>query len=109
VAIGVLIEIIGCTREQYRAVAHDVGLLGPGATMPLGMVAHTGGEMPGGWRIFDVWRAVEPYESFARSRVGPACRRHGVPAFTPQVFDLENLQVPDPAGMAPTRPHGAEQ
>ena len=100
--IGVLLEISGCTREQYVAVARDVGLLGPEARTPPGMIFHTGEEMPGGWRVFDAWESAEAYETFARGWVAPACRRHGVPAFTPEVFPIDNLQLAEDRGAAQT-------
>jgi hypothetical protein len=90
-AIGVLIEIPGCTVEQYDQVVEAVGLAPPHPTRPPGLVSHLGCAMPGGWRVFDVWESREHYERFAREQVGPALVAARVPPFRPEVMELHNL------------------
>ena len=89
--IAVLLEIPGCTREQYREVIQRVGLAPATLRRPEGLLVHTGGPMDGGWRVFDVWEAREPYERFVAEHVRPAVQAAGVPAFTPQIYPLENV------------------
>ena len=91
--IAVLLEIPGCTLEQYRDVIERVGLAAPGPRRPEGLLVHTGGPMDGGWRVFDVWEAREPYERFVTERVQLAVQAAGVPPFTPQVYALDNLVI----------------
>jgi hypothetical protein len=91
VPIAVLLEIPGCTLEQYREVIERVGLAAPALRRPEGLLVHTGGPMDGGWRVFDVWEAREPYERFAAAHVRPAVQAAGVPQFTPQVYPLEKF------------------
>jgi hypothetical protein len=89
--IGVLLEIRGCTVEQYEAVVAAVGLAPPNPTRPPGLVCHTGAPMPGGWRVFDVWESREDYERFAHERVGPALVAARVPPFQPHVTELHHV------------------
>jgi hypothetical protein len=89
--IAVLLKIPGCTREQYREVIERVGLAPATLRRPEGLLVHTGGPMDGGWRVFDVWEAREPYERFVAEHVRPAVLAAGVPPFTPQVYPLENM------------------
>ena len=89
--IAVLLEIPGCTVEQYREVIARVGLAPATLRRPEGLLVHTGGPMDGGWRVFDVWQAREPYERFVAEHVRPAVQAAGVPPFTPQIYPLENV------------------
>ncbi len=89
--IAVLLEIRGCTLEQYRDVVERVGLAPPALRRPEGLLVHTGGPMDRGWRVFDVWEAREPYERFVTEHVQLAVQAAGVPPFTPQVYPLDNV------------------
>jgi hypothetical protein len=89
--IGVLIEIPGCTAQQYDQVVAAVGLAPPSPIRPPGLLSHVGGATPEGWRIFDVWESSEDYERFARRHVAPALVAAGVPSFQPDVIELHNV------------------
>lgn len=89
--IGVLIEIPGCSAEQYDQVVNAIGLAPPRPILPRGLRSHVGGPTPEGWRVFDVWETREDYEQFAREHVGPALAAAGVPPFRPQVMHVHNI------------------
>jgi hypothetical protein len=89
--ICVLIDIPGCTAQQYDHVVAAIGLGPPHPAPPRGLVSHVAGATPEGWRVFDVWESREDYERFARERVAPAVVAAGVPPFQPQVTELHNV------------------
>jgi hypothetical protein len=91
--IGVLIDIPGCTAQQYDQVVAAIGLAPPHPTRPPGLLSHVGGATPAGWRIFDVWESREDYERFAREHVAPALVAASIPPFQPHVTELHNVVI----------------
>ena len=59
-AIAMLAEIPGLTREQYEAVVKKVNQSGS----PKGAILHAGGPTEGGYRIVEVWESREAADAF---------------------------------------------
>jgi hypothetical protein len=64
-ALAILLEIPGVTREQYEGVAKAVNAAGP----PRGSLFHAGGPIEGGWRIVEMWESREAADAFYASDV----------------------------------------
>ena len=62
-AIAILAEIPGLTREQYELVLTRVNVSGS----PAGALFHAGGPIEGGYRIMEVWDTSESAEKFYNS------------------------------------------
>jgi hypothetical protein len=76
VAVGVLMEFPGVTREQYDQLVQDLDLSGP----PEGELIHVcGPTSDGGWRTVDVWESQEAFERFANELLIPRARALGFP------------------------------
>ena len=62
-AIAILAEIPGITREQYEMVVTTVNESGS----PTGALFHAGGPIEGGYRIVEVWDTSDSAEKFYNS------------------------------------------
>ena len=75
-AVGVLMEFPGVTREQYDQLVQDLDLSGP----PEGALIHVcGPTSDGGWRTVDVWESQEAFERFVNELLIPRARARGFP------------------------------
>jgi hypothetical protein len=64
-ALAILVEIPGVTREQYEGVVTKVTAAG----RPRGSVFHAGGPMEGGYRLVEVWESREDADAFYGSEL----------------------------------------
>ena len=75
-AVGVLLEFPGVTREQYEQLAQDMALSGP----PEEVIVHVcGATSEGGWRLVDMWESQEAFERFANELLIPRAQARGFP------------------------------
>ena len=74
--IVVLSETPGMTREQYDAVATELGL---SDSLPDGCLAHVAGLGPDGstWRDIHVWESAPRAKEFMDGALRPAMERAG--------------------------------
>jgi hypothetical protein len=85
-AVAMLLEWPGETREQYEQLMSVVGLE---ENPPEGGLLHVAGPMPGGWRVLDIWESEEAFERFANERLRPAVEKVELPAMPqPQFFPV---------------------
>ena len=91
-AIGVLLDIPGGTREQYEEVNQRAfgDPKGP-AEPPTGLILHTSGATSTGWRIFDVWESKQDFERFMEQYVMPAVDPALPRPPEPDVYELTNV------------------
>ena len=75
-AVGVLMEFPGVTREQYDQLVQDLDLSGPLEGVLIHMCAPT---PDGGWRTVDVWESQEAFERFANELLIPRAQALGFP------------------------------
>jgi quinol monooxygenase YgiN len=64
-ALAMLAEIPGLTREQYEAVVQKVNE----KRSPPGALFHAGGPVDGGYRVVEVWESREAADAFYNSDV----------------------------------------
>jgi hypothetical protein len=91
-AIGVLLDIPGGTQEQYEELNQKAfgDPKGP-SEAPAGLIIHTAGAIPSGWRVFDVWESAEDFQRFNDELIMPALEGTDMPATPPEVWTLTNL------------------
>jgi hypothetical protein len=93
-AVCSIFDMPGVTQAQYEAVCRDLNhgkLLSSLSDWPLGgILSHTSGPTPGGWRVIDVWETEADFRRFGEL-IGPLMQRHGFPDVQPQVFPVHNL------------------
>lgn len=73
-AVFLVIEVPGATREQYEAVVKGLGEpeLGEGQSY------HVAGPSDGGWCVVDVWESREHFDRFVQERLGEQLQRAGL-------------------------------
>jgi heme-degrading monooxygenase HmoA len=76
-AIGLYMEFLGGTEQQYEAVLRELQL--GGHTAP-GGVFHCAGPMEDGtgWRVVDVWESQADFDRFRREKLDAALRKVGL-------------------------------
>ena len=91
-SIGVLLDIPGGTREQYEEINQKAFGDTKGPTeAPNGLILHTAGATPNGWRIFDVWETAEDFQRFNDEIIMPATEGMDMPQVPPEVYELTNV------------------
>ena len=90
-AVGLVMQFDGVTREQYDAVMQELGLDKPDATWPEGIVGHVAGPAGDGWCVVDIWESQEHFDRFAQERLGPATQKVGIQPPQPQAFEVYNM------------------
>jgi hypothetical protein len=86
-AIAIVFEIPGVTKEQYDAVINKLHL--DGKTAP-GGIFHVAGPMEGGWRVVDVWESEVAFHAFFKAKLQKALQEAGVPPLQPKIFPVHN-------------------
>lgn len=69
-----LLEFPGVDQPTYDRLGASLQALGA----PDGIVFHSCGPVPDGWRIVDGWRSLEDFDRFVDTRLLPAARRLGI-------------------------------
>ena len=76
-AVAVILEFKGSTREQYDQVLEKMGLSHGGQGAPGGLF-HWMTETGDGFRVTDVWESREKFESFSEEQIGPYSQEVGI-------------------------------
>jgi hypothetical protein len=87
-ALTVVFEAAGMTKQQYDQVMSDLAT--QGESEPEGRTAHIASEMPGGWLVVDVWDTPEQFHSFAGKLI-PVLQGAGVTPPEPRVLPTHNV------------------
>jgi len=74
-AIVSTLEFSSVTRQQYEQLGATLAPSGA----PAGIIFHSCGAVPQGWRIIDVWESEEAFSRFVDERLLPAVRALGWP------------------------------
>jgi hypothetical protein len=91
-AIGVLLDIPGGTREQYEEINEKAFGDPKGPTDPMpGLIIHTAGATSSGWRIFDVWESKDAFERFMNETIMPATEGMDLPLTPPETYELTTV------------------
>ena len=85
-AIALLIDFPGMSREQYEAVMQELEL----RNQPVpGMMLHVAGPNDGGWQAVEVWEAEEAWHTFFNQKYEAAVKRH-IQTFHATPFPVHN-------------------
>jgi hypothetical protein len=91
-AIGMMIEGRDWTREQYDEMNERMFGTQTPETPPEGLILHTAGQGPNGWRVFDVWESREHFERFFEEQVLPTAQEIDAPPMSdPEIYELRNI------------------
>ena len=91
--IAMMLDIKGNTDEIRKAYHATNDALQKGVDFD-GLVFHTAGPTPGGFRILDVWRSREQFEKFAQHMVSIA-QKNGMSGVMPEIWEIENsMKIP---------------
>ena len=74
--IMTLLEFAGMDRQAYDRLGASLQAQGA----PAGILFHSCGAVPNGWRIVDAWRSQEDFDHFVDETLLPAARSLGIPA-----------------------------
>jgi hypothetical protein len=85
-AIGVILDTPGVTKEQYERVGAQLQ-----PVVPPELLMHTAGPREGGWVVVEVWESQEAMQRFVEQYAAPALQAAGYPMAQPQVFAVHTL------------------
>jgi hypothetical protein len=88
-ALAVLFDVPGMTREQYDDVIRD--LEAADAEPPAGRISHVAVPRAGGWFVLDVWEAQEDLDRFV-SVLMPALGKVGLTPPRPEVQPVHRFR-----------------
>jgi hypothetical protein len=88
-AIAILTETPGGTKEQYEQVIGEIGLTG--SQLAPGQLVHFAGPTAGGWQVVTVWESQEVADKYLKEKVKPARQKFGLPETPPKVFPVHRL------------------
>jgi hypothetical protein len=93
-AIGVVFEGAGWTRETYEKMNRQMfGSPRPNESID-GLIIHTAGEGPNGFRIVDVWESQEHFGRFTEEKIMPAAQEIGAAqGVEPQIWELDHVLI----------------
>jgi hypothetical protein len=74
-ATGMLLEFPGFTKEHYDRVNDALNL---GEHSIEGLILHTSGPTPAGWRVYDIWESTGAFERFVEERLMPTLQEAGL-------------------------------
>lgn len=88
-AVAVLIEIPGGTKEQYEQVIGELGI--SGAQLAPGQLVHVVGPIAGGWQVVNVYESQEAADTW-NEKVMAARKKAGMPEpLPPKTFPVHRL------------------
>jgi heme-degrading monooxygenase HmoA len=87
-AIQVVSEIQGMTKEQYEQA---IGQIGDQLRRAPGFNHHVAGPMEGGYRVVEIWDSREELDRWLQDTVMPMAQQVGIPPFEPKIFPIDNV------------------
>lgn len=69
-AVGILVQIPGMTREFYESVMSHMDW--ESQPKPAGFISHSAGVDADGLVVFDIWETQQDWENFTHERLGAA-------------------------------------
>ena len=88
-AIAVVIETPGATKEQYEQVIRELGI--SGSQLAPGALVHIAGPIAGGWQVVNVWESQEAADKW-NEKVLAARQKAGMPeSLPPTIFPVHRL------------------
>jgi len=75
-AVALVIELPGVSREQYDRVMKDLNFEASGPAK--GMILHIAGPIATGWQVVDVWETRADFDRFLDRDLGRALKNAGI-------------------------------
>jgi len=75
-AVGLILEFMGSTLDQYDQILEKMDL---GGKVPPGAIFHWAAATDDGWRAIDVWEDRATFDKFAEEKIGPISAEVGAP------------------------------
>jgi quinol monooxygenase YgiN len=85
-AIGIMFDGVGMSRDQYDQVFRQVS---PNRELPAGMLSHHAGPTEGGFCVIETWESQEAIQEFFSGRGGQALAAAGI-QIQPKMFEIVN-------------------
>jgi hypothetical protein len=89
-AIIVIVELPGVTKEQYQA--NHANIHSASWWPAEGFVAHAGAPANGGWLVVDLWASREAFMAFAE-KARPFFEESGIPMTEPKIYEAVNVDL----------------
>ncbi len=93
-AIGVLFDFPGVTKDQYEKTLTALKPSGKFSRLSdwpvAGVQFHVAGPTATGWRVVDVWDSEEDFRKFGEVLM-PILKSHGFPEGAPNFFPVHNM------------------
>ena len=93
-ATAMLLDWERVTQEEYDRINDALDL---GVNPIEGLILHTAGATPTGWRVFDIWESPEAFQRFVQERLMPVIKEVGPEGKgepQPRLYHLHNLYTP---------------
>ena len=88
-AIAVVIEVPGGTKEQYEQTIGELGI--SGSQLARGQLVHIAGPIAGGWQVVNVYESQEAADTW-NEKVMAARKKAGMPEpLPPKIFPVHRL------------------
>ncbi|MBT2443653.1 hypothetical protein J7E93_26865 [Streptomyces sp. ISL-36] len=89
-AVIVIIELPGVTKEKYQA-SHAA--IHKASWWPVdGFISHAGAPADDGWLVVDLWDSREAFMAF-REKAGPIFQENDMPMVEPQLYEAVNVDT----------------
>jgi hypothetical protein len=89
-AIGLIIRFKGVGADKYDAVQKEMGLDGPSARWPDGLISHVAGPAGRDWCVVDLWQSQAHFDRFMGAYLGAALAKVGLPQADVTPFEVHN-------------------
>jgi quinol monooxygenase YgiN len=96
-AIAVIADV--GKKENYEAVNEKMfGTKRPDPTLD-GLIVHSAGEGPNGFRVVDIWESQEAFDAFMNERIMPAVKEAGLEmqGSPPEIIELLHVMINEQA------------
>src|SRR3954467_3896640 len=91
-AVALVMDFPGGTRDNYDNVIARMELAGQ---LPAGGLFHAAGPTADGWRVVDVWEAIEQFQRFAEERIMPLTAAEGMAPPNVRPVEVHNTMEGD--------------
>jgi len=81
----------GATLANYDKAIEIMGATPGGPHPDPGCLFHWAAEIGGGYRVTDVWKTKEQFETFAAETIGPVSEQLGIPKPQIKFIDVHNF------------------
>ncbi|MFG2876526.1 hypothetical protein ACGFYU_16305 [Streptomyces sp. NPDC048337] len=89
-AVIVIIELPGVTKEQYEA---NTAKITAASWWPAeGFISHAGAPADGGWLVVDLWESKEALAAFME-KAATIFQESGMPRSEPKIYEAERVLI----------------